>query len=417
MTRDSNNNTPLHSLCGRGSASPDLLELLFSFCSNEYGHLKIPSTYELISAQNMQGCTPLHYCSECRCDLRSIQIMLGHCSSLAVNKESLIFPIEPDPSQKNDSSSEENRSAKGIERTSPLHPCLIQDEDGDLPLHYALSCGAYIAYIDVLLKPCPQAIAIRNTEGNTPFCDLWNWAEEQWLETYNDFFPNLVPYHSMELLFSIFGSQAKELENLPDDDQMSWTNVKQDFRNHFWEILNICLEASCFGTTTRSTIKKDNIWFPLHAAASLTYFPQLMIFCLYMIPDQILNYNNHGMLPIHSATSTTSKYASPIRNVKGMWIASTSCEMFKSKTRSEYEMLPLHIAIKSGKDLELILFLCQRYPNALSIPVKKSGLLPWMLAAEEDNNSLNVAFSLLRMNPELVRYGIQIPAQVDQDTK
>ena len=54
--------TPLHTLTGEGSAHVDLANIFIDGCKASENDRR-PSVYELLSAQNGHGCTPLHFLS------------------------------------------------------------------------------------------------------------------------------------------------------------------------------------------------------------------------------------------------------------------------------------------------------------------------------------------------------------------
>ena len=66
----------------------------------------------------------------------------------------------------------------------------------------------------------------------------------------------------------------------------------------------------------------------------------------------------------------------------------------------------LHLAVENGKGFShsggVLKRLCDVAPEVLSRRDPRTGLYPFMLAAVENNNEIDVIFQLLIMSPELV---------------
>jgi len=452
--RDHLQNTPLHILCGRGTAIPQMLQVLYSNCFDNDNDISIkwPKAIDLITATNSHGCTPLHFLSECRCDCQSLEITLGECTSLQPNLESLTFPLEASDvfsSSTNDNTDDDNNNMED-DTNHPKHPCLIQDEDGETPLHYAFAAGGPFLFVELLLENCPKAMTLYNRDGDLPIHGIWTWAKSSWEETieehnlsYDDLrgdddevcYQTPIPYffHSNRTVNNTEFFEDKKLLN-----------------DYLWNLLNGYLEAYCFGTihrqrnfakflrkknndnhheknTSEAKLQPSPIWSPIHAAVTLTHDRHILPFILQFLSlsnslvqqrNLLYEYDENGKLPIHVVASTTSKCRSPIDNIKILLstydnadtatnkyanVAKNICEM---KTKTKDQSLPFHLAIKSGKDIGVIQIFYDRCPEALEMPFLSNRLYPWMLASVDENNSLNVIYSLLRMNPELVRGGI-----------
>jgi hypothetical protein len=69
--------------------------------------------------------------------------------------------------------------------------------------------------------------------------------------------------------------------------------------------------------------------------------------------------------------------------------------------------LPLHCAVRTGKGwIEGVKQLISVEPMALQSRDGVYGMYPFMLAAMEDNNTLDMVFRLLQANPSVVEGGI-----------
>ena len=477
LMRDANGNTPLHCLCGRGTALPIMLKTLFSFCSkidDKFCNLSedhdIPTSKQLISAKNDYGCTPLHFLAECQYDIESMEVMLNECIHFQPSLTTLSFPLEPSPRTKNPSlisnvETEGNVQMElitfpsqneptmtpsyriylkhGISEASTdnlLHPCLIQDDDGDTPLHFACSDGLNLKYIRLLLQHCPNAITLRNHEGKAPLDEIWSWITNEWHEINYDY--NEDPLSQvLKTKYSSNNMDMDDINTLTEDimerDSGEEFRAKKSAKlcQNAWELLNDYFEASSTGKVTSEQViqtkeninasTKGNDWKPLHAMALLTHCDRdIVLFTIKMTLNHLKIFDDDGKLPIHVASSTPSKIASPLQTIVSLCDACNDLNKNQNGQNKPREtdkifnlcsqkmaskdnpIYPLHLAIKSGKDINVIQELNKRYPDAFDEPEYKTGLFPWMLAAVESNNTVDVIYFLLRRNPELVRMGI-----------
>ena len=152
--------TPLHELTGSGSHHIELIQALFRGCAplnvNKSGRSQRPTVYDLLAAPNDHGSTPLHFMSECdQADEGVLRFVLEQC------------PLFVD-------SNEEH-----------IHPSMIGDNEGDLPLHYALSNCAPPVCIEILTAlGDKRATLVPNSRHQLPIDVLI----EYYSENLEDFF-------------------------------------------------------------------------------------------------------------------------------------------------------------------------------------------------------------------------------------
>lgn len=392
LFRDQNDNTPLHVLCGEGSSSPTLIKLLLSYCpSNSVGSQTYPSSIELISAANVHGCTPLHFLAECHCPLEALVIILNHCVSLCPDVTTITFPVEPDKRTITEYSS----TAQVHDRQ--IHPAFIKDNDGDTPLHYACGCASDFTteHVRVLLQHCPSIVKIRNNEHKLPMDDLCFYFEESWSDLFHE---RILDDNTGSVSFAI--RDDNYIPNLMESEGYgSLLPLEKDvMRLELWEVLNPILEATYFGSAHKYKYDLEH-WKPLHAAAGITHHgPHLLRFAMQMKPEDITITDEDGNLPLHIAAITTSQY-SPFENVQLLLDKSPEC----AKIVNRNNKLPFDLAVESKKDTSVLLAILARFPDALQIKNRSTGLLPFMTAAVGENNTVNVVYTLLRMSPELIR--------------
>jgi hypothetical protein len=212
--------TPLHLLTGEGSAHVDMVSVFLDKCrtldSTTAKHdeprapgweedRRRPTLHDLMSAQNGHGCTPVHFL----CGKSSFGEVSTGFRTLEEFKDAqvlaLILVQFYDESIVNDQC--------GI-----VHPLLIQDVDGDLPLHYATNTGASVSFLSLLTEYHPgtsRATLVRNAEGRLPVDEVILWYKEL-----------IVPDHEWENRRR--RDSDDEYENRSEDDENESSNENDD---------------------------------------------------------------------------------------------------------------------------------------------------------------------------------------------
>jgi hypothetical protein len=114
--KEMSGNTPLHVLCEK-SADTTMMKIIFECCPLEKSSVTGSATARhLIRMANGNKCNPLHFLAEGSCPFSSLKLMLQHCSPR--------------------------------DETEGLDPRLLQDEDGDVPLHWAFAKRSVASTID-----------------------------------------------------------------------------------------------------------------------------------------------------------------------------------------------------------------------------------------------------------------------------
>jgi ankyrin repeat protein len=137
LSKDSNGNIPLHTLCEGRRADIDMMTLMFSLCVENSlpDMLNIPTVIDLISHKNYRQCTPLHHISQCVCSFSALKLMLDSCPTAG----------------------------------ELLH---VRDEDGDTPLHWAFAAGVSTRRLELYLLKSKELLYLKNKENETPLCAL-----------------------------------------------------------------------------------------------------------------------------------------------------------------------------------------------------------------------------------------------------
>mmetsp|Transcript_9833 Transcript_9833/g.14656 ORF Transcript_9833/g.14656 Transcript_9833/m.14656 type:complete len:427 (-) Transcript_9833:176-1456(-) len=415
----------------------------------------------LTSIKNMHGCTPLHFLAEGHTDFHVAEYILrSSCCDRSKN--------------------------------NTINPLLIPDEDGDLPLHYACSCGLQACWLELFLKYGGQkAVHMQNSEGSYPVDDLIVWH----VDGLDD---NEVVQQQ---------EQDKEEEDMVVSFQRKWEGI--------WPQIKVILHAATTSNSSRSIDRSYPLatpFLPIHAAASIDWFPAIIL-CLttIMCPNQLSLNDDYNRLPLHYACMDDSSnndidddYEDSIHTIYPVQRIDTYPELLRwgsitnedaedddgsvgiitsplslssstiiqylagiypeaakigvpvgnkskgcnndndndsdEKKQEEEGMcfqktrLPLHFALEgrraSMNDIQVLLHM---YPEALTTQDGMTGLYPFMTAASsqqainkpascnteigkeieegEENDfvgdrMLDKCYELLRLDPELVRYGL-----------
>jgi hypothetical protein len=171
-TTDALGATPLHLLTGQGSGHIDFVRTFIDGCcelNNEADaktkrQSRRPTLYDFCAAQNGHGCTSFHFLSD-------------------DSHEEVLHLLLERLEKENDKLKLFNWQQCGISSTkaeTKLHPLLIQDDDGDTPLHFACGNGASVSLLTTLTTHpgSPYAVVVRNTERKLAVDELITWYTE-----------------------------------------------------------------------------------------------------------------------------------------------------------------------------------------------------------------------------------------------
>ena len=445
---------------GRGGVDDDdggwSVESSSSSCSNR----RAPSLYDLVTARNLHGCTPLHFVAEGgTCD-EIFRLIVGACRSGTIGHRRRMRSR----GDGGDDGGGRRKEDRGRER-SPPHPTLMRDDDGDLPLHFACSAGMSAPYLSLLLEDDPLAVHIPNKERKLPIDDLVEWFVDEY-----------------------GGSLAREIglptSSGPPIAPSSRPTLPAELFE-LWSRVDVLLRATARSRRhppppAAAAAAAPLVWRPVHAAASTPSFPSsVLTLACRMFPGAVGETDERGRTPLHLAAANRPPTAQ--RGGKGGRLM-TSSSPDGSYDRGEYEAdtdaeedgappdiglyeeltrwdvaggvsevrflvdafppaasataadggrLPLHLAVASGRPASDALCLLSVHPRALEAADPLTRLYPFMLAAAANGDdsgnvygdrggrggghdgchcgsSVDVVYLLLLGNPELVRGGIRI---------
>lgn len=159
------------------------------------------------------------------------------------------------------------------------------------------------------------------------------------------------------------------------------------------------------GTWSRKEMANDNnrsikSSFPfLHATIALKCPSIVLRYALHMYPKQIMEVDEEGRVPLAVAAMTNAS----LETIRFLLYSKQHGCARAAQIFDHEKRLPLHHGIVNGmtfsEGLEMI-FLA--WPIALQIPDGKTGLYPFMVAAVDDMNHIDVVYRLLRECPSLV---------------
>ena len=164
-----------------------------------------------------------------------------------------------------------------------------------------------------------------------------------------------------------------------------------------WEKVVLTVSAAHACRHEKPTVQTHE----LHTALELPCTPKILSWFIKMYPDQLMIPMADGKLPLHAFASSKSFVEhTMVNDVLQLFI-----DIYPDATRIWWNgKLPIHLAIESGylwtNGLERLLY---AYPEARQMPNYNSGLVPFMMAAD-DSCDLNTLYSILREGPEMVHF-------------
>jgi len=284
---DAMGESSLHALTGAGSCHVDLIQVFLEACrplgetSNGHERERRPTVYDLLVSQNFHGCTPVHFLAVDSKNEEVLRSLLEQCQPLSADDR--------------------------------VHPTMICDNEGDLPLHFATCNGAPPSLLHTLTNNVlgdARSSMVRNSQGRLAVDDFIEWYMDSLGE------------HIMNQQVSE-GDDLSEMESDDDSDGGESSSVSSNssstkkesgtFTNNTDNAHEGDFEdyVSCnFGFLHSATNWESELWDPLwvliQAAATATRNSarngqQTTV-------ETQMQSDNNAWLPIHAAVIAT-KYA------------------------------------------------------------------------------------------------------------
>jgi hypothetical protein len=287
---------------------------------------------------------------------------------------------------------------------------LLQDEDGDTPLHFACSAGLEP---DVLRRMITQKdiyetylpVQIKTYGGRLPVDELITWCIDE------------------------YGIESNELDP-PLEERMT-----DEVTDALWSRIEVLLEAVdkaiLEAIFERILVGENRVvrFRPLHTAASIQSFPAIVLRMAcrrFGGGGGLLEQDEVGRTPLHRAVERKDAYQVD----EDVYSLGSGEYLDLSRWNSEYERrssieylvelcpealrvrcqrnrLPIHYAVLNCGEFSDIEAMLTPAPESIAQRDGHTGLLPFMLAASNEtshyDSSLDRSFKLLLLNPELVR--------------
>ena len=333
------------------------------------------------------------------------------------------------------------------------HLLLIQDHQcRDTPLHYAAAASHHSNVMTPLLRLLvqngPQANFYYNDHGFLPMDYMIRSYVRIELDSPLLYTPTIITQFPKrnKFYYQEKNTPSSSSSNCGMNEEKAYMSLTQksehSIRTYLWPQLKIMVQAAALYRiklcSLSQTIMEDVKDLTLvHLAATCPTFPVIILICaMNENPNAIQQPTNiHGILPLHMALSSPSFYKQ-----KGTRTSSTTAvendEIYLSrwKTRenikmkmpkSNYSMieylieqypdsvhvwtkknnqLAIHLACNNGASWYDISLLLKESPKSISCPDGPTKLYPFMLAAVNSNNTLDVVFQLLLFDPEIIRH-------------
>ena len=374
--------TPLHILCAN-TVDMGMVNVFHESIADPRERRRAtilpPYLVHLLQKQNRQGCTPLHYLAENRsCPIESLDRILYLAQQSRPNWLQIDVGEEDTDTCWSSSSSQQQSTINTA--------MFVEDDDGENPMHWALDCPVSPGHFRKLLSH----------GGKAP---LWR--------------TNIYGEFPMDL----YAKSCEEDLHVADDESDINEHNYRTFEQYLSVVDEFCQVGAGRGLVCETSHDYKKEMLPLHVMASSVGFPcppSLFELALRYKTSDLTRHDNtpQGLLPIHLALSA------PRLQDNNFGKEDTNCNLkhasFNNETlvfkilehhsagarfSSREGRLALHYAAESGLSLLVIEKLLTLFPEALSKADPVTGLMPCLLAAVQDNNSLDVVFLLIRTCP------------------
>ena len=325
---------------------------------------------------------------------------------------------------------------KKSSESSPLetgeHPLLCADNYGEFPIHFA--CDDIYEGLQNRLE---MLLGIEYSESYNPLCDTIFQVQTDGYTPIVVLLSALLHYfYEDEEFFPRFCTENEWEPSQDPDDMESFLDLLSSKRDvHFSLIssiteyetflsgMHVLLRAAAISNFHHSYKSEHQLHTfdiseeLLHLAASVQNYPTWVLQMVVLDnPSRLLNYDQIGRAPIHSAIIANSAPGHQGHRIQSR----SNCMYWESENEPrsvvEYILehapdsvslregrngrLPIHLAICHGCHLESVIIpILTSFSQCNSDLDPITGLLPFMLAASEDVTSLDVLYTLLQLDP------------------
>jgi ankyrin repeat protein len=314
---------PIHTACSCRGIQPEVVQTLI---------LHNPDAVKLTTTNDdcpggTSGNTPLHCAISSSASVGVLKILLkaypGAMSVLNSDGHTpfhLAMGRKPVPSLPTIQILLECVSFQHTNNNNHSNPLLMRDPSGLMPLHYVSSRNVTSEVTSLLLKSCPAAVNATNHVGSTPLALLCK-------------------------------TNARFLR-LSVDPENSAINPR--FYGEFWAKATLLLRAAYHGLVSSTNQPTASHPDPntLHMSLMVPNCPSEFIhFILNVYPDQILERDHEGNLPLHTASLKGKKKTTKKHRKEHNEIISHLLTLYPAGAAevNEHNELPLDVMIKSQR--------------------------------------------------------------------
>ena len=307
----------------------------------------------------------------------------------------------------------------------------MTDGQGRLPIHVAVIHGAHASIIRSLLSYFPESVNIGDYRGQLPLHHLLLWHTTPGNNHPNAHPNNRYEYHSpfpletFHLLLQAdsngsmirkrdrHGYTALSLAWESYRSVVQWNSQELEERKDLeWEKLQTIIYASHHPTFSHFHISSPSNFKIVHAAVEIgdAWLP-LDCFRLLLdkFPEQIMQMNDDGNLPLHLALNQPLNYS--INSTPT--ILQILLQIYPNAAQIPYtnnQRLPLHMALVHGREWNQgIQDLFLSYPEALTIKDPVTGVYPFLMPffkknqfKEQSDNTIETIYHLLQADPSVL---------------
>jgi hypothetical protein len=307
------------------------------------------------------------------------------------------------------------------ESRSLIHPLLLRNHNGYLPIHIACFDAdvsgqwieAFVGFLDSEYKvtydtvfTCRCLLTILESfiqYHEIQFLQFWN--DNNWWSSGER---KCVPLQQI--------LSSNEL------DDIHWSSLRTPFENLLLPKLRVLLEAAAKSNMyhIHQTQEYKISLEPVHLAASVPNFPTFILQMM-VLHDRsaLLRTDEHGRIPLHYAlVATPGNQEQDSGEDSDDAVLVYWSTNFESRSLFQFILdnapssadihdgdgrLPIHLAIANNRDLSsVVLPIIAAYPSSISAIDPCTNLKPFLLAASHDNASLDLIFRLAALEPNLI---------------
>ena len=381
-------------------------------CPDEMFKFVLQLHPDQVTSRDEYGNTPYHICalrcSEIPKDVLYTVINAGPSDAALIQNQdgntplhlAILFSASPDMLQ--------------IMLATGSKAACIKNNSGLTPLALALAHGTPIATLRLILKACPEAVHVRDDTNTSTIQFAWNLmiagakAEEE--------------DHDIDSHHHAHNQTDRKASNINTLALCARSSGLIGDSRVWMGKIDLLLRAAFHGVAENRSIPNKRRWRAVHAACNGGTCPfDVLAFSLQILPSEIKVVNEEGDLPLHIAASappyesTMPPELAPGRPIHLLLNRSPQGAMrVNQKGR-----LPIHLALESGKTLDNgVDALVDAFPESVRMRDPVTLLYPFQLAAvnrdsavdkidsktsrEVDLAITNAIFILLLEAPDLV---------------